>query len=471
MSTDNGDEHPPPPHAWNAPGVHALPISPPFWNGFPGKNPLPLHRLRFTPLGVYDLHRHLGVYAHSPEIWNTYHLRFKKSRIAWLASGVSTDNQHHPSDPGFFPELKALRDSLPIAEKGGYAPRQEFVNNVREILFDVATILDRIIGSTTLILHSEGITRPRTPARPEFLSSTVYIPPAFLAANPEAHMDIARIVQAYIETVGVLTVNAWTTNTMRQRWPLNSHSTSSIPTANYIRPGLIIPDPKQVGSSVYIFRGRPAGSLDATPAIAVAPPDPVVASPTASGDGREELYSQDALNLISEIEHNHALMMEIQELRGQVTFLEDSLIQTQSALASREAAHDAECAQFQRSISSLQHQLHRASVITSSTSVSRAPENAGPPSYASSSQLFTPTKSRTLDSPRSAPTASPSKSEIALPLTTAYLEDLPMSDLRPVRLMIRRVTPTKWYEELATLGYKGDAVQGLLDALTEDLGL
>ncbi|KAJ7733213.1 hypothetical protein DFH07DRAFT_968060 [Mycena maculata] len=425
------------------------------------------------PLGIYDLHRHLGVYAHSPEIWNTYHLHFKKSCIAWLASGVSTDNQHHPSDRRFFPELKALRDYLPIAEKEGYAPRQEFVNDVREILFDVATILDRIIGSTALILHSEGTTRPRTPARPEFLSSTVYIPPAFLAANPEAHMDIARIVQAYIETVGVLTVNTWTTNAMRQRWPLNSHLTSSLPTANYIRPELIIPDPKQVGSSVYIFRGRPAGSLDATPTIAVTPPDPIVASPTASGDGREESYSQDVLNLITEIEHNHVLMMEIQELRGHVTFLEDSLIQTQSALASREATHNTECAQFQRSISSLQHQhqLHRASAITSSTSVSRAPENAGPPSYASSSQLFTPTKSRTLNSPRSAPAVLPSKSEIALPLTIAYLEDLPMADLQPVCLMIRRVAPTKWYEELATLGYEGDAVQGLLDVLTEDLGL
>ncbi|KAJ7784897.1 hypothetical protein DFH07DRAFT_947969 [Mycena maculata] len=466
MSTADGNEKAPPVpfvHDWKAPGVRELPIPPLSWNGFPKIKPMPLHALRFTPLGIYDLHRHLGIFAHSPSIWNTYHYRFTKARIARQASGASTDNQHHPSDPGFFPDLKALRESLPTADDGGYALRVEFVNQVRELMFDVATMLDHIIGSTTLIIHSEGTTRPGTPVRPEYLSSTVYIPPAFLASNPTAHMDIARIVQQCIETVGVATVTAWATNAKRVKWSIGN-SGSSTRSPNYIRPGLVIPDAKKARSSVYVFRGRPAGSLD-----------PTGASPmlTASRDGSEEPYSQDALNLMDEIEHNHALMADIDELRGHITVLEDALEQTQSALASREAVHEAAAATAERTISSLQR---RAQVSDSSAAISRVPTNMRPPSYASSSQLFTPTKTRStaaqlLDSPQS-PRSPRMISEIPLPLTIACLDNNSgLSYLPGIRLMIKHVAPTMWYEELATLGFEADDVQKLLDSLTADVGL
>ncbi|KAJ7776645.1 hypothetical protein DFH07DRAFT_951780 [Mycena maculata] len=464
MSTAEGDEKAPPVpfvHHWNAPGVRDLPIPPPSCNGFPRVNPIPLHALRFTPLGIYDLHRHLGVFAHSPSIWNTYHYRFK-GRIAWLASGASNDNQHHPSDPGFFPELKALRESLPAADDGGYAPRVEFVNLVRELMFDVATMLDRIIGSTTLIIHSEGTTRPGTPVRPEYLSSTVYVPPTFLAGNPSAHMDIARIFQQYIETVGVATVTAWATNAKRAKWSIGN-SASGTRTPNYIRPGLVIPDAKKPGSSVYVFRGHPAGSLDPPGAAPV---------PAPSRDGSEEPYSQDALTLMDEIEHNHALMAEIDDLRGHITVLEDVLQQAQSAMASREAVHEAAAATAERTISSLERQLQRVQVSGSSAAISGAPANARPPSYASSSQFFTPTKTRSttqlFDSPRSPRMIS----ETPLPLTIACLEDCSALSLLPgIRLMIRCAPSTRWYEELAGLGCEAKDVPRLLEALTADMGL
>ncbi|KAJ7785307.1 hypothetical protein DFH07DRAFT_948387 [Mycena maculata] len=370
---------------------------------------------------------------------------------AWNAPG-------HPPDPGFFPELKALRESLPAADNGGYAPRLEFVNLVRELMFDVATMLDHIIGSMTLIIHSEGTTRPGTPVRPEYLSSTVYIPPSFLAGNPSAHMDIARIVQQYIETVGVATVTAWATNARRAKWSIGN-SASSTRSPNYIHPGLIIPDTKKPGSSVYVFRGRPAGSLD--PILAAPEPAP-------SRDGSEEPYSQDALNLMTEIEHNHALMADIKQLRGHITLLED-------ALAGQEAAHEAAAATSERTISSLQRQLQRTQVVDSSLSISRAPANARPPSYASLSQLFTPTKTRStaqlLDSSRS-PRSPRMISEIPLTLTTAWLDNNSvLSHLPGIRLMVKRVAPTMWYEELATLGFGADDVQKLLDLLTADVGL
>ncbi|KAJ7730225.1 hypothetical protein DFH07DRAFT_781667 [Mycena maculata] len=151
----------------------------------------------------------------------------------------------------------------------------------------------------------------------------------------------------------------------------------------------------------------------------------------------------------------------------------DALEQTRAALASWEAEHKAASAKFEYTISSLQWQLQRAQHTSSlsleqftdsSVSISRAPVNARPPSYASSSQLFTPMKTRStgkhLNSSRSPQAVSPSKSEIPLPLTTAYLDtNLTMSDLPTVHMMINHVAPMKWYEELERLGHEADVVQ------------
>ncbi|KAJ7725662.1 hypothetical protein DFH07DRAFT_970797 [Mycena maculata] len=479
ISDDDDNETPPPVpfvHDWAAPGVRMLPVPPPSHNGYPKVKPQPLHCLRFTPLGIYDLRRHMGVFAHSPSIWNTYHHRFEQADIAWLATGASSDNQHHPPhDAGFFPEFLALRESLPLNENGGYLPRIAFGDLVRKVLFDVATMLDRILGSTTLIIHSEGTTRPNSLMRPEYLSSTVYIPPTFLARNPAAHIHIARIVQHYIETVGVLTATAWRTDARRQlKWPLNQSGPPRSP--NYIPPGLVIPDPKERGSSVYVFRGCPDGSLNPpspAPAVPAVPaPSEPVASQTSTRYGSEgpEEYSQDALNLIAEIEHNHVLMQDIADLRSHVTELEDALDNVQALMANRDGEHADVQRRLEQTISSLQLQLHRAQV--SSPSTSRVP-SARPPSYASSSsQLLTPTKTRSTLTPRSPRTTSPIKGDVPLPLTTACLSANSASAHMPaIRLMVKHVASTKWYEELEGLGFKADLVQALLDSLTSDMSL
>jgi len=68
---------------------------------------------------------------------------------------------------------------------------------------------DRLSGSTTIVISSAGTTVPGSPALPEFLKASVYLPPAFVAHNPDLHQHLIDIIQHYIETIGVRTVTMW----------------------------------------------------------------------------------------------------------------------------------------------------------------------------------------------------------------------------------------------------------------------
>ncbi|KAJ7503686.1 hypothetical protein B0H11DRAFT_2187601 [Mycena galericulata] len=489
-------QNPPDPPAfdWNAPQVQSLPIAPPPHGGYPTNKPLPLHRLCFNPLGAYDLRRILGVFGNEPLIWNTYRRRFLAADIAWLASGSSNDNQHYPAqDPGFFPDFDTLRDSLPSDERG-YTARRNFADAARKIMFDIATILDRTLGSTTMILHSEGTTRPNTPVRPEYLSTTVYIPPSFLRQNPDAHMDIARLVQTHIEVIGTRTVLGWTANARHRNWSLTQSGPAR--SANYIPADLVIPAPKEGGSAVYVFRGRPAGSLAAPVSLSppAAPVPPVPTSSQAStryGSEEPEQFSTDALNLIAAIEHNHDLRRELDDLTSHVAALEDALTASQAqaddfshqlGLAyAREDENNVTQRKLEMTISRLEHELgtHAQGIASSSARSLGSPR---PPTY-SPSQLVTPTKTRPIIAARSLDTVnpvnpwsprstSPVKGDLALPLTTACLTDnTSISHLPAIRLMIKHVASPKWHEELEGLGLAAELVRALLESLTRDLDL
>ncbi|KAJ7069003.1 hypothetical protein B0H15DRAFT_807288 [Mycena belliarum] len=195
-------------HDWGAPAILRPPAAPPSHQDWPGPQPLPLHALKFSPQGAFDLRRHLGIFVHDPAIWNTLGERFRAADLAFLASGASDDNMHDPGAGGFFPEFHTLRDSVPNDE-AGYAARIQFNDDIRKVLWDLATKWDRSFGSTTMILHMSGTVAPGTPLAPEYLRASAYLPPAFLRRFPDAHGRIADIVQAFIEFVGIPTVDAF----------------------------------------------------------------------------------------------------------------------------------------------------------------------------------------------------------------------------------------------------------------------
>jgi hypothetical protein len=126
---------PPYVHDWAAPGINQLPVAPPTFLDLPAPQPIPLHNLKFNPLGCYDVRRWPGILKRDPAIWNTHRQRFLASDIAWPASGAS-DNRYHTGFSGFFPELSTLRDSLP-QDNQGYIARREFGLAIRKLIWDL----------------------------------------------------------------------------------------------------------------------------------------------------------------------------------------------------------------------------------------------------------------------------------------------------------------------------------------------
>ncbi|KAJ7192579.1 hypothetical protein GGX14DRAFT_594446 [Mycena pura] len=278
-------------HNWGIPGIN-IPV-PPARTG-PAQDVPPLRSLRFSPLGLYDLRRRLGVFPTEPGIFQRYRERFLTADIAWFAGGASTDGRHATTTPGFMTEFQDLRDSLPTGHVGSEG-RRALNERIQHAIFDLTTLWDRTFGSTTMVMHVEGTTMPNTPTQPEYLRAAVYLPPGFVASQPASHAAIARIVQTFIEA-------------LTQPGPgasPNAHTSDLIPAPAW-------------GSSHYRFLGRPVGALDAllTPVPLVIIPDDDDDYSDISGD------VIDALERASYAEAESAeRLVRIQSLEHQVDIL------------------------------------------------------------------------------------------------------------------------------------------------------
>lgn len=105
-------------------------------------------------------------------------------------------------------------------------------------------------------MHVKGTRPPGALALPENLKADVYLPPAFVETNEDTHVDIAKMVQNFLETFGVRTVQRWTQFGRQRGWPLNTPGLPRLHTPTNLP---IIPTPP-AGSSHYTFRGRPYSS-------------------------------------------------------------------------------------------------------------------------------------------------------------------------------------------------------------------
>ncbi|KAJ7783594.1 hypothetical protein DFH07DRAFT_948615 [Mycena maculata] len=439
---------------WEAPHADTPPVPPLSFNGYPGPNPLPLHRLKFNPLGLYELRRHLGL----PLEWNSYRTRFLASDLAWFASGASEDNQHWPNGQGFFPEFHGLRNSVPT-NPAGYTARKEFSEKIRKVIFDLLTIWNRTWGSTTMLLHVEGTTAPNTPAAPEYLHASVYLPPAFIGGHPESHHAIAQIAQSFIESIGVPTVRQWTANAAHANWHLNQ--TDDAPAPNEVSDNTLVPAPVHRHAAHYIFRGRHAGwrspvaaAVDGGGADNTPAPSSQDSDQSRYGSEPPE-FTADALALLSALERIAQLEQEADQTVSQLHMLmeEATDLQTRNHSAADEQRR------LHMVIASLQEQLTAASAALSSRS---------PPSY--TSHLTSPVRVS-----RASPMLStPGRSQTDQPLhmTTAYLDSVvATSHMASVRLMVRYVPLTRWSKELRKLALGEVLQEGILNALMDDLEL
>ncbi|KAJ6614644.1 hypothetical protein B0H10DRAFT_2221031 [Mycena sp. CBHHK59/15] len=328
-------------HDWGLPGINIRP--PPVRDGYgPSVVPIAWENLKFGPLGLYDLWRRLGVFKREDGVFQNHRKQFLAADVAWFAGGASTDGNHIPAPDSYFHEFDDLRQMLPTGTIGNEA-RRALHERMQHVVFDLATLWDRAFGGSTMIMHIEGTTVPNTPVHPQFLRCAAYLPPSFVANNPASHGPIARIVQTFIEAVGVPTVNKWRSNGNRRGWPLNQPGPGAHPNPASTT---LIPQPSSPASAHYKFHGRPIGILDEI--LAASAPVPVVVIPDddedifdSSGDdiltvlerlGYAEAESCDRLTRIHDLEEQTEMLM------SQVAALETALAtERQSNTALRSA--------------------------------------------------------------------------------------------------------------------------------------
>ncbi|KAF7371856.1 hypothetical protein MVEN_00042500 [Mycena venus] len=248
---------------WRVSGVN---LPPPNSRTLDPLNLRPYDELGFDPTSAYDLRRHLGVRTDEPGRLMASIDKFLASDIAWLASGASNDGQHQVEDR-FFDEFDHLRQAT-LTGNTGATDRKAFIEQGRRLIYDLATKIDRAIGSTTMVLTMEGTTIPGTPTRPEYLKAHAHLPPCFLTQNPSSKHQVATIVQLFIEHIGVPTVATWERRA-RTLWSLPVGSVNVTRASNRYTP--LIPTPSPSTSTHYLFRGREAVWQPPAPDTVVAP--------------------------------------------------------------------------------------------------------------------------------------------------------------------------------------------------------
>ncbi|KAJ7294038.1 hypothetical protein C8J57DRAFT_1491390 [Mycena rebaudengoi] len=468
-------------HNWDATSIDKLPTQPPTHIGLPAKKPLTWENLKFNPLGCFDLRRRLGIFKHLPLLWNTYRQRFLASDLAWLAAGASDDNKHHlGARQTFHPQFDGLRDSVP-QDNVGYMAWKAFSESIRKLIHDLATMWDRTFGSTMMIMHIEGATAPNTPARPEYLRTSVYIPPHFLRRNPDSHLAIAQIVQLYIESVGVQTVVDFTAGVRMRRWP--QVDDAAPPQPNNIPRNIIVPAPMRAGSAHYVFRGRPAASV--AEAAEMPPPTPPSSQghedPAASSAQIYLLKEEIALlnAKISDGEAAHAVQLDrfarleqdlqqvaeerlslLQDLERAQAAADEYSMQLEASL-DREEGYTIQLAELQQCLDTLEGELTASRDTQAMTS--RGPFS--PPVYTASPPR-TPTRPRA-----AAPFPSPTKiGDTPLPSTLAFLAEHNLNGhAATIQMMVRILPAAKWYKEIACMGLDDAQGELLLDCLTKDV--
>ncbi|KAJ7602642.1 hypothetical protein DFH06DRAFT_1152676 [Mycena polygramma] len=220
----------------------------------PSHEPSGWDALQFTPIGLYDLRRRLGVLPTEPGVFTALQSRFEAADIAFLASGTGSDSRHRVAVDRFFPEQLILRGSLPY---GDTRTRKELEEKLKNLIWDMATMWDRAYGGTTLILHADGPIAPNTPQVPEYFKARAYMPPVFIRENPASHLALAHIAQIFNEYVSIPTAARWERAGHAHGYFDNQPPTTTIPRRPH-HPALLLPLSPQAN---YVFQGRPRNEL------------------------------------------------------------------------------------------------------------------------------------------------------------------------------------------------------------------
>jgi hypothetical protein len=87
-----------------------------------------------TPLAVYHLRRWQGVLPGVQGMFNTCRDNFRSADVAWFASGMGRDGNHHHPTTSFHPSLVAMVRQTRYPE--GKVERKGLLTEVKDLMFD-----------------------------------------------------------------------------------------------------------------------------------------------------------------------------------------------------------------------------------------------------------------------------------------------------------------------------------------------
>ena|ERR1700733_4741501 len=104
------------------------------------EGPLPAwSELKFNPIGIYYLRRHLGFLPQEPGIFKRHQQSFLAADIAWFAAGASEDGQHSMNHDAFHAAFHAFRENSP-GGRNGTTLWANLRQNIRQLIFDLVCL-------------------------------------------------------------------------------------------------------------------------------------------------------------------------------------------------------------------------------------------------------------------------------------------------------------------------------------------
>jgi hypothetical protein len=100
---------------------------------------IPWERLKFNPIGLLNLRRHLHAHPTESDIFKRYENRFIASDVAWFSAGLSNDGHHQTRTDSFHSLFDELRQNVPKTSEGKQQ-RRDLQMKVQNLAFDIVSI-------------------------------------------------------------------------------------------------------------------------------------------------------------------------------------------------------------------------------------------------------------------------------------------------------------------------------------------
>lgn len=125
------------------------------------------------------------------------------------------------------------------------------------------TVLDRLTGGSTIVMHHPGATAPNTPIVPESLKANIYVNPKVLLEHHELHPVVAEITQLFLAKYATPLAQSFASSCTKKGWRSGGSQTPAKDKCRAETSLLpLIPPPITPSSSHFVFPGRPDGSLE-----------------------------------------------------------------------------------------------------------------------------------------------------------------------------------------------------------------